>query len=78
MNKKTRSLNVAMTVAIIASEALRQNNFYLNIMINSDFRKKMADSWFSYLQSQICKEFEYLEENKKKFIKRDMEEKKKK
>ena len=27
MNKKTRSLNVAMTVAIIASEALRQNNF---------------------------------------------------
>ena len=39
-------------------------------MINSDFRKKMADSWFSYLQSQICKEFEYLEDNKKKFIKR--------
>ena len=27
MNKKTRSLNVAMSVAIIASEALRQNNF---------------------------------------------------
>ena len=27
INKKTRSLNVAMTVAIIASEALRQNNF---------------------------------------------------
>ena len=26
MNKKTRSLNVAMSVAIIASEALRQNN----------------------------------------------------
>ena len=26
INKKTRSLNVAMTVAIIASEALRQNN----------------------------------------------------
>ena len=27
INKKTRSLNVAMTVAIVASEALRQNNF---------------------------------------------------
>ena len=27
INKKTRSLNVAMTVAITASEALRQNNF---------------------------------------------------
>ena len=26
MNKKTRSLNVAITVAIISSEALRQNN----------------------------------------------------
>ena len=27
INKKTRSLNVAMTVAIVSSEALRQNNF---------------------------------------------------
>ena len=26
MNEKTRSLNVAMSVAIISSEALRQNN----------------------------------------------------
>ncbi len=26
MNKKTRSINVAMSVAIVASEALRQNN----------------------------------------------------
>ena len=26
MNEKTRSLNVAMSVAIITSEALRQNN----------------------------------------------------
>ena len=26
INKKTRSLNVAMTVAIVAAEALRQNN----------------------------------------------------
>ena len=33
-------------------------------MINSNFRKKMADSWFSYLQIQICKEFEFLENNK--------------
>ena len=28
ISKKTRSLNVAMTVAIVASEALRQNNFF--------------------------------------------------
>ena len=28
MNKKTRSLNVAMSVAIISSEALRQNNLF--------------------------------------------------
>ena len=27
INKKARSLNIAMTVAIVASEALRQNNF---------------------------------------------------
>ena len=40
-------------------------------MINSNFRKKMADSWFSYLQSQICKEFELLENNKIKFLRRD-------
>ena len=26
MNKKSRSLNVAMSVAIVAAEALRQNN----------------------------------------------------
>ena len=40
-------------------------------MITIDFKKKMADSWFSYLQTQICKEFEYLEDNKVKFTKRD-------
>ena len=40
-------------------------------MINSEFRKKMADSWFSYLQVQICKSFEILEGNKLKFSKRD-------
>ena len=40
-------------------------------MITSDFRKKMADSWFSYLQIQICKSFEQLENNKLKFSKRD-------
>tara|TARA_X000001036_G_scaffold216378_1_gene202531 strand:- start:2622 stop:3071 length:450 start_codon:yes stop_codon:yes gene_type:complete len=28
INKKTRSLNVAITVAIVASEALRQNNLF--------------------------------------------------
>ena len=47
-------------------------------MITSDFRKKMTDSWFSYLQSQICKEFEYLENNKVKFTKRDWNKNKKK
>jgi len=46
-------------------------------MITPDFRKKMADSWFSYLQSQICKEFEYLENNKVKFSKRDWNKNKK-
>jgi len=30
MNKKTRSLNVAITAAIVSSEALRQNNFFQN------------------------------------------------
>ena len=40
-------------------------------MINPNFKKKMADSWFSYLQNQICKEFEYLENHKFKFTRRD-------
>ena len=40
-------------------------------MLNTDFKKKMADSWFSYLQSQICKEFEIIEKGKKKFVRRD-------
>ena len=39
-------------------------------MINSEYKKKMADSWFSYLQNQICKEFEIIEKGKKKFTKR--------
>ena len=47
-------------------------------MINSDFRKKMADNWFEYLQSQICKEFEFLENNKFKFSKRKWKKDKKK
>ena len=46
-------------------------------MINLDLRKKMADSWFSYLQNQICKEFEYLEDNKIKFSKRNWNKNKK-
>ena len=40
-------------------------------MINTNFRKKIADSWFSYLQNQICKEFESLENNKFVFSRRD-------
>ena len=47
-------------------------------MIDSNFRKKMADSWFSYLQSQICKEFEFLENNKSKFFRRDWKKNKEK
>jgi coproporphyrinogen III oxidase len=45
-------------------------------MINSEFRKKMADSWFSYLQMQICKSFEQIENNKLQFTKRDWHKKK--
>ena len=40
-------------------------------MVSSDLRKKMTDSWFSYLQIQICKSFELLENNQSKFSKRD-------
>ncbi len=40
-------------------------------MISSDYKKKIADNWFSYLQMQICKSFELLEKNKSKFSKRD-------
>jgi len=45
-------------------------------MITKEFKRKMADSWFSYLQSQICKEFELLENNNIKFIKREWKKKK--
>ena len=45
-------------------------------MIKSDFKKKIADSWFSYLQTQICKEFELLE-NKIKFSKENGRKRKK-
>ena len=40
-------------------------------MINTDNKKKITDKWFTYLQGQICKEFENLEKGKKKFIKRN-------
>tara|TARA_S200000501_G_scaffold341640_1_gene351179 strand:- start:1789 stop:2613 length:825 start_codon:yes stop_codon:yes gene_type:complete len=40
-------------------------------MIDLNFRKNMASKWFTYLQTQICKEFEYLENNKVKFSRRD-------
>ena len=46
-------------------------------MIKSDFRKKIVDSWFSYIQAQICKEFELLENNKIKFVKRNWNKEKK-
>ncbi len=47
-------------------------------MINSDFRKKITDKWFDYLQKQICEEFEFLENGKKKFVRRDWNKKNKK
>jgi len=44
-------------------------------MINIEIKKKFVESWFSYLQNQICKEFENIENNHKKnkirFLKRD-------
>jgi len=40
-------------------------------MISPDDRKKITDKWFSYLQIQICKSFEHLEDNKSKFSKRE-------
>ena len=46
-------------------------------MINSEERKKIADSWFSYLQTQICKEFEFFEKGKQKFKKREWNKKNK-
>ena len=45
-------------------------------MITSDYKKKIVDSWFSYLQSQICKSFEFLENNKLQFSKRNWHKKK--
>ena len=33
-------------------------------MINTEFRKKIANNWFDYLQSQICDEFEKIEKKK--------------
>ena len=45
-------------------------------MINSNFRKMMAENWFSYLQSQICKEFELLENKRTKFSRRDWKKRK--
>tara|TARA_B100000963_G_scaffold359304_1_gene386286 strand:- start:13450 stop:14274 length:825 start_codon:yes stop_codon:yes gene_type:complete len=46
-------------------------------MKNFDYKKKMANSWFSYLQNQICNEFEKIENNKKKFSKRHWSKKRK-
>jgi len=40
-------------------------------MTKSDYKKKIVDNWFSFLQTQICKEFESLEGGRKKFTKRN-------
>ncbi len=47
-------------------------------MKNSDYKKKAVDSWFSFLQSQICNEFEIIEGRRKRFIKRHWKKKRKK
>ena len=41
-------------------------------------KKGLADNWFSYLQNQICNEFELIENNKVKFSKRKWSKKNKK
>ena len=41
-------------------------------MIDANLKKKITDSWFSYLQAQICKEFENIENNKKRFKKKSV------
>ena len=41
------------------------------MIFTTDLRKNIADRWFSYLQTQICKEFEFLENGKIKFKRRD-------
>ena len=46
-------------------------------MTSNNFRKKITDSWFSYLQIQICREFELLENNKFKFLRREWKKEKK-
>ena len=38
--------------------------------MNINLKKKIVDSWFSYLQSQICKEFQILDNGGKKFTKK--------
>ena len=47
-------------------------------MINTEFKKKMADNWFSFLQIQICKEFQFLEKKRVKFKRRIWRKKNKK
>ena len=50
--------------------------------MNIELKKKYVDSWFNYLQSQICNQFELLEKElspkPKKFTKREWAKKKKK
>ena len=50
--------------------------------MNIELKKKYVDSWFSYLQSQICNQFELLEKEispkPKKFTKREWAKNKKK
>ena len=50
--------------------------------MNIELKKKYVDSWFNYLQSQICNQFELLEKElspkPKKFTKREWAKNKKK
>ena len=61
LSGSSRSLNVAMTVAIVASEALKQNKYFK--MNNIEIKKKIVSNWFNFLQLQIYKQFKILEEN---------------
>ena len=46
--------------------------------MNTKFKKEIVDSWFSYLHSQICKEFELIESNNFKFSQREWKKENKK
>ena len=46
--------------------------------MKTKYKKEIVDSWFSYLHSQICKEFELIENNKFTFSQREWKKENKK